>query len=138
MSRGGVYFRLNRGTESLAEYERVISLARQWNGQAPPGKSIGMFEVDSQWMAAQICENLGNLQGARAHLEKVVEQSVVVNRNVALLRLVVVCLRLEDLPAARRAADRIQNDTLIIAEAFRLIREGELRLKRTKPGELLK
>ncbi|MFN7766552.1 MAG: protein kinase domain-containing protein [Planctomycetaceae bacterium] len=138
MSRGGVYFRLNRGTESLAEYERVISLAREWNGQAPPGKSIGMFEVDSQWMAAQICENLGNLQGARAHLEKVVEQAVVVNRNVALLRLVVVCLRLEDLPAARRAADRIQNDTLITAEAFRLIREGELRLKQTKPGELLK
>jgi hypothetical protein len=129
MSRAGLAVRLGRSQAALAGYREVIALVRNWEGTVPPGQSLQGFEVDSHWMASQACESLGDYVGAREHLEPIITKSTGANRNNVALRLLVINLRLGDLAAARRAADRIQNDVRVSAEAFRLLSEGEKRLQ---------
>jgi tetratricopeptide (TPR) repeat protein len=129
MSRAGLWLRIGRGAEALQEYEGVIDLTATWEGKEPPEKTLKGFEADSHWLAAHISEGLGEFTKAISHLEQVVEQAPQVNRNAALLRLLVVHLRLRNLPGARRAAERIQNDVRTAAEALRLLGEGERQLQ---------
>ena len=62
-------------------------------------------------------------------MEPLIAKSTGANRNPVALRLLVINLRLGDLAGARRAADRIQNDVRMSAEASRLLSEGEQRLQ---------
>ncbi len=134
MSRAGVSVRLSQAQAALTQYQRVIALAEEWEGKEPPGKQAVWFANDSHWLAAQACEALGDFPGALSHLEQVVARSADVNRNAALLRLVVVHLRLQDLTGARRAAARVRNDVRSTAEALRLVKEGERRLLEATPN----
>jgi tetratricopeptide (TPR) repeat protein len=135
MSRAGLAVRLGRSQAALEGYREVIALVEDWEETAPPGQSLKSFETDSHWMASQACESLGDYVGAREHLEPMISKSTGPNRNNVALRLLVINLRLGDLAAARRAADRIQNDVRMSAEASRLLSEGERRLQGTVPAE---
>ena len=129
MSRAGLALRLGRTQEALEGYRAVIALVEDWKGTVPPGQSLQGFEADSHWMASHAAESLGDYRGARAHLEPLIAKSTGTNRNPVALRLLVINLRLGDLAGARRAADRIQNDVRMSAEASRLLSEGEQRLQ---------
>ncbi|MFN7805747.1 MAG: protein kinase domain-containing protein [Planctomycetaceae bacterium] len=134
MSRAGLSMRLGRAKGALVDYERAIALTEEWEGKEPPGKPAVRFATDSHWLAAHACEALGELEGARSHLEQVVARSHEVNRNAALLRLVVIHLRMRDLAGARRAAVRVRNDVRSSAEALRLVSEGERRFQEAPPN----
>jgi hypothetical protein len=138
MSRAGLALRLGRAQGALDGYRAVIALVEDWKGTVPPGQSLTSYESDSHWMASHACESLGDYRGGRAHLERLIAKSTGANRNPVALRLLVINLRLGDLAGARRAADRIQNDVRMSAEASRLLSEGEQRLQGATFNEIPK